>query len=114
MKVEDKDEVEAVDKDEDVVTEEEEMRKIILKRKEIKILFEVVEEEEQLTKDRLNAIHVERMDIILGSVRHPKKKKINLLCTVKMLKNQHYSLRSRKIKILKIVRGILTMELATI
>ncbi|KAL1358607.1 hypothetical protein AAHE18_04G045900 [Arachis hypogaea] len=42
-KVEDKDEVEAVDEDEDVVTEEEEMRKIILKRKEIKILFEVVE-----------------------------------------------------------------------
>ncbi|XLT50770.1 hypothetical protein HN873_043374 [Arachis hypogaea] len=43
-----------------------------------------------------------------------KEKKINLLCTVKMLKNQYYSLRSRKIKILKIVRGILTMELATI
>ena len=77
MKVED----EAKDKEEveDVVAEEEEMRKfflkreeikIFLKREEIKIFQEAVEEEEWLIKDIVNAIHVERMVIILGSVRH--------------------------------------------
>ncbi|XLR52294.1 hypothetical protein S83_002966 [Arachis hypogaea] len=48
--MEDKDE--AVDQDKDVVTEEEEMRKIIPKRKEIKIFSEVVKEE-RLIKDKL-------------------------------------------------------------
>ena len=111
-KAEDEDLVEAMDKD--VVMEEEELRKIILKREEIKIFLEVMEKEEQLIKDTLNAIHVERMVIILGSVIHQKKKRTNLLYTVKMLENQHYSLHSRKIKSPKIVRGILIMELATI
>ena len=118
MKVEDEakddDEVEVEAMDEDVVAEEREMRKIILKKEEIKIFQEVMEEEEWLIKDTLNAIHVESMAIILGSVGHQKKKRINLLCTVKMLKNQHYSLRLRKIKNVKTIHGILTMGLATI
>ena len=85
VKVEDKDEAKAMDKD--VVAEEEEIGKIILKKEEIKIFSEIVEEEEWLIKDTLNAIHMEGMPITLGSVRHRKKKRINLLCTVKMLKN---------------------------
>ena len=63
-KAKDKDEVEAMD--EDVVAEEEEIRKIILKREEIKIFQEVMEKEEQLIKDTLNAIHMESMALFLG------------------------------------------------
>ena len=50
MKVEDEakddDEVEVEAMDEDVVAEEREMRKIILKKEEIKIFHEVIEEKE--------------------------------------------------------------------
>ena len=69
---EDDDEVKARDKD--VVTKEEKRRKIILKKEEIKIFQEIMEEEEWLIKESFNAIHVESMAIILGSIKHQRRK----------------------------------------
>ena len=68
MKVEDeaKDEVEVEAMDKNVVAKEEEMRKIILKREEIKIFQEVMEEEEWLMEDTLNAIHWKDWPLFLG------------------------------------------------